>query len=205
MNFRWFIGICLLLFLTACGEEKTGGASTGEVDTTQVEPEQTPDPEPVAIGDRIVFFEIINPGLGKVYNLHGQSLIDGLHGKYCWPGEGETIAEYPADSSLECLLRDHPEQKKPMVHKFFSVTQVNELRFGDVVKIRMTWEKSEQDDRLKARFKLYRNQDHKWTAYGNPGSFDFPSEEVLPVGSDLPSTEEQLALVRRTLVLLTYK
>ena len=203
MHFRWFIGICLLLFLTACGEEKVNDSSTDETDTTQVKPEV--NPEPIATSDRIVFFEIVNPGLGKVYNLHSQSLIDGLHGKYCWPGEGDTFEEYPADSSLESLLRDHPGQKNPYVHKFFSVTQVNELRFGDVVKIRMTWEKNDQEDRLKARFKLYRNQDHKWTAYGNPGSFDFPSEEVLPVGSDLPGTEEQLALVRRTLVLLTYK
>lgn len=194
---------CLLLFV-GCTQTETGSGTN-----TSTEPDSSAEssvaPEPEALQDKIVFFELVNPGLGKVYNLHNQTLIDALHGQYIWPGQEEGLNFYPGDSSLESLAVKHPEFSFPLVHKFFSVNKVKELRFGNATKIRLTWMGRADDGRLQARFKMYRNRDHKWMVYGNPGSFTFPGDGYLEAGGSIPDEKGMVKIVQSILVRLTYK
>jgi|GEM_PF-4483033 len=201
---KW-TSLLLLLLVWGCSPsaDQDEQSLPSPADSTSIET-QNPE-EPTLLEDKIVFFELVNPGLGKVYNLHNQTLINTLHGQYSWPGENSDLEFFPGDSSLESFSATHQNFYYPLVHKFFSVQKVKELRFGNATKIRLTWMKRTDDNRLQARFKLYRNQDHKWMAYGNPGSFTFPGDGFLAGGGHIPDEKGMVQLVLSTLVKLTYK
>lgn len=201
---KWAV-LLFFLFVSGCSSEAGKNDQNPVVPTDSTSTKTQIPEEPMLVQDKIVFFELVNPGLGKVYNLHNQTLIQTLHGQYSWPGEKTELEYYPGDSSLESFSVTHQDFSFPLVHKFFSVNKVKELRFGNATKIRLTWMKRADDNRLQARFKLYRNQDHKWMAYGNPGSFTFPGDGFLEAGGQIPDEDGMVRLVLSTLVKLTYK
>lgn len=212
MKTRFAAFFILLLLLAGC-DQSTAGGESGEPapeGTSDNPSEVIPDDKPKDSGplpplDRVVFYEIVNNDLGEYYNGLTTQLINTLHGQYIWPGKDRGLNYYSGDSTVESLFRFHPAYSFPSVHKFFSVKKVNELRFGDVIKIRLTWMEKAEDGRLRARFKLYKNVDHKWKAAMNPGEFTFPGDGAFPEGSLLPTEKEMMEIVKSTLVRLTYK
>lgn len=212
MKTRFAAMLILLLTLAGCDQAAAGDESVESVpeetsvNPPNVNPEDKPkDSGPLLPLDRVVFYEIVNPDLGESYNGLTSELINTLHGQYIWPGENRGLNYFSGDSTVESLIQANPGYSFPSIHKFFSVKKVNELRFGDVIKIRLTWMEKAEDGRLRARFKLYQNVDHKWKASLNPGEFTFPGDGAFAEGAPLPAEAEMMEIVKSTLVRLTYK
>ena len=205
-NPRSFYFAVIFLFLSLPFVACSGGDASSEVAEQEEEKVLTPkvDAGQSEMQDRLVFFEF--KGMGKAENYGGitTSIEDQLHNHYAWP-KGEATGFLSADSSHQVLKSELGGWESPFIHKFFSSRRLNELRVGNVLKVRLTWEEPLSDGRPQINTALFRNENHTWTRYANPGRFTFPSDALFQENPQLLSDPEIADALTRVLVRLTYK